>query len=281
MKDTILNNHQMRFYRFQKNRFTKYVEENFDVTIQKSLVSRNIIIGDPMAKTVIMAHYDTPPNMNFMLATTPLFGMVGAQIFVLVLTLILIFFLPIIFDNIVTIMIIQLLIFIYFILMLVIPNRNNVNDNTSGVILALELAKQFQDNKDICIVLTDFEEYGLIGAFAFKRKYGTSGRDVIVVDCVAQGSEIALISTGKTNRSLYDIFKGHTKHNLASYKSKLLASDNVAVGNNAVLISGVDQGKVTGLVIPNMHTNKDKHFDQVIYDDIKLCLSKYIANIVT
>ncbi len=276
MKDTIINSYNTRFYYRQKTKFIKYIQNNFDnVNIQKRLLLRNIIIGDPKkAKIIVMAHYDTPPNMALMLFFSQYFGTVLSQFIILILILLIMFLTSALFGILGLNFVINLLLII-MILQLIIPNKNNTNDNTSGTIMTLLLAQKYKNNNDICFVLTDFEEYGLFGSLHFKQKY-YSKQEVVVLDCVASGDEIAIINTSIKNKTLSNFFKNNSKYKIKTIKSKIIASDNMTFGTKATLISSVSNSKFYGFHIPNMHTNSDIIFDENIFNDIKDTTIKYL-----
>ena len=91
------------------------------------------------------------------------------------------------------------------ILMLVGPaNSSNVNDNTSGVVSVLEIAKSLPENyrKDVCFVLFDLEEAGLIGSASYQKahKKATASQLVLNLDCVGDGDNLMLFPTKKLRK---------------------------------------------------------------------------------
>ena len=73
-------------------------------------------------------------------------------------------------------------------------NPSNANDNTSGVVSVLKLAEQWPvDQRDqVCFVLFDLEEAGLIGSYSYRSAHKKSTENQLVwnIDCVGEGDKI-------------------------------------------------------------------------------------------
>ena len=98
-----------------------------------------------------------------------------------------------------------LLVWILLALMLIGPaNPSNANDNTSGVITLLEIAKSMPKNqrKRVCFVLFDLEEAGLIGSASYRKahKARTDRQMVLNLDCVGDGDNLLLFPTKKLKK---------------------------------------------------------------------------------
>ena len=178
----------------------------YDVTVEKGRFGTgNIVIGNPeSAKYLVTAHYDTPAALPFPNLITPcsFWPFLGYQI----LQTLLIFALA--FLPGILLMMSGLsaeiasrtwAICLYAILALMLfgpANKNNANDNTSGVVTVLEIAKSMPQacRDSVCFVLFDLEEAGLIGSSSFRKKYKkqTDGQIVLNLDCVGDGNEIVL-----------------------------------------------------------------------------------------
>lgn len=143
----------------------------YQIDVQgKFLKSINLIVGNlENPKVVCTAHYDTQavlPIPNFI---TP-FSWTGIIIFnVLLLGVIhlvailleILFCLwdPVFFEGSYGLFWWGVLLYIYF----GIPNPHTANDNTSGVIVLLELIQILDSYDDVCFVFFDLEEVGLVG----------------------------------------------------------------------------------------------------------------------
>lgn len=210
----ILEHFPVRKSRKQKETFRSTVvsylsSRGYDVAIEKgNLGVRNIVVGNPeTARYLITAHYDTPTALLFPNLITPcnLLPFLGYQI-VITLCILFIAFLPgllLLLSGISTeaaSWIWLLCLYVVLALMLVGPaNKNNANDNTSGVVAVLEIARSMPENyrKDVCFVLFDLEEAGLLGSAAYRKAHKKQSDHQIVLnlDCIGDGNEIVLFPT--------------------------------------------------------------------------------------
>lgn len=193
-----------------------YVTElGYEVTIEKgSMGANNVIIGNPeTAKYLITAHYDTPAALPIPNLITPcnaftfiLYQFVVVGLFVL--------------SAMASGILIGVLLgspemgsaaagIVYWamlIAMLVGPaNKHNANDNTSGVVTVLEIAKSLPESyrDQVCFVLFDLEEAGLIGSSSYQKahKKFTASQLVLNMDCVGDGNELVMFPTKKLLKS--------------------------------------------------------------------------------
>ena len=83
-------------------------------------------------------------------------------------------------------------------------NRSNANDNTSGVVTVLEIARTLPENqrKKVCFVLFDLEEAGLIGSSCYRKKHTQeiSRQLVLNFDCVGDGDCLMMFPTGRLKK---------------------------------------------------------------------------------
>lgn len=187
----------------------------YPVTVEKgSFGSHNVIAGDPRtAKYLVTAHYDTCASMIVPNLITPcnLFTFVLYQLFV-----VLVVFIPAIAvgclvawltkDQFLAYYAWYALVWVNLILMMFGPaNKHNSNDNTSGVVAVLEMARSMpEDQRDkVCFVLFDLEEVGLIGSASYRSMHKKECNDQIVLnlDCVGDGDEIRFFPTGKLKKN--------------------------------------------------------------------------------
>lgn len=168
-----------------------------------SVLSRNVIVGDPeQAQVIFTAHYDTPahlplPNINFprnslftVLAQLPLF--------------VLLFLPPILIEGVVIYITdspVWGLLVLYVLLIAVIylvyagpANPHNVNDNTSGIATLLEIALTLpeENRSKVAFIFFDNEEKGLVGSRQFKRRQKGNLDHTLLInfDCVSYGNHI-------------------------------------------------------------------------------------------
>ena len=215
-----------------RDRVCAYAEKlGYPVTVEAgSFGCRNVIFGDPeQAKYLVTAHYDTCAKMLFPNFITPCnvvfyllyqFGLllmivVGAIVLSMVEAAALagiavllgnhlgdgwIFFVGLVAPSLYRFSALLLVL-----LMIVGPaNKNNANDNTSGVVTLLEIARTLPENQrhKVCFVLFDLEEAGLIGSGSYRKKHkkATDNQLVLNLDCVGDGDHIRMFPTKKLNK---------------------------------------------------------------------------------
>lgn len=219
----ILQDFPVRKSNKQKKAFREAVASyaetlGYPVTEEKgSFGARNLLLGDPeKARYLVTAHYDTCAWMPLPNLLTPctLLPFLGYQ---LVLTLYLLG-LPMVIAAGIGLLVdgtafvlgnwigLWYLLFWGNLLMLYFgpANRRNANDNTSGVVTLLEIAKTLPENQrdKVCFVFFDLEEAGLIGSAAYRKahKTATDRQLVFNLDCVGDGDHIRLFPTKKLRR---------------------------------------------------------------------------------
>lgn len=174
---------------------------------------RNLIIGDPEgADYLVTAHYDTCAALPFPNLVTPcsFLGFLGYQLLILLallmaITVIHLGVLLLTDSHFAAKMIAYISIWGSLILMFVGPaNRHNANDNTSGVVSVLTLASKLtpEQRRNVCFVLFDLEEAGLVGSASYqsKHKKQTLYQVVLNLDCVGDGDEIWMFPTKRLRR---------------------------------------------------------------------------------
>ena len=182
---------------------------------------RNLVIGDPQkAKYLVTAHYDTCARMLIPNLITPcnLFWFLLYQILLVMLLMIPMLLGAVLGGAMQTPLIFWLgyvLFWINLAMLLVGPaNPSNANDNTSGVVTLLEIARTMPENQrdKVCFVLFDLEEAGLIGSAAYRKTHRkeTDRQIVLNLDCVGDGDELLMFLTKrmkKDRRKLASLYK--------------------------------------------------------------------------
>lgn len=275
-----------------------YLEElGYESKVEKgSLGSQNIVIGDPeKAKYLVTAHYDTCARLPIPNLITPcnFWTFIAYQIVVAIVMLVppvipgvLVGWLTNSFYN--GYMVWYLLFWVFFALMLFGPaNKNNANDNTSGVITLLEIARTLPENQrgKVCFVLFDLEEAGLIGSASYRKahKKATENQLVLNLDCVGDGDDIRMFPTKKLKKdrkkltSLYKACGYFGKKNLLVHEKgfSVYPSDqaNFPYG---VGICALHSSKV-GLYLSRIHTPRDTVLEETNVNILRAAITTFIS----
>jgi len=255
-----------------------------EIRIQKfkgSIKSQNLIIGDPKsAEYIVTAHYDTPGRTGFLLATSKLFGQTGANI-VMMLSMLPFCILCGYFGgrNAFTWQGIDLTflsiygLMVLFLLVMLIPmfikNKNNRNDNTSGVIAVLNAAVKAAADPELsgkcCFVLFDNEEWGLIGSKQFAGWCRNNGinldeKTAINIDCVGLGEYLCAARTNSDKTERQTAFIENLKSTgieIVEKQSSMIYLSDHANLKNSFMLTYMEKSKTGPLFIPNIHTGKD------------------------
>lgn len=278
---------------------TRYATDlGYTCAVEKgSFGARNLVIGDPeMAKYLVTAHYDTPASIGIPNFITPsnffffmLYQILMLCVFFLVAFLVG-FCVSFLTDD-------RLIIFwsayvAYFgalILMMFGPaNRHNSNDNTSGVVAVLEIARTLpvEMRSRVCFVLFDLEEAGLIGSSSYRSKHKTASQNQIVLnlDCVGDGDEIIFFPTAKLRRNEKAMTWLSRAYGKFGQKSVALRKNGFAYypsdqGNFplGVGICALHRSKAVGLYLDRIHTARDKILDETNVNILRAALTTLIS----
>ena len=257
----------------------------------------NVVIGDPeKAKYLITAHYDTPASIGLPNIITPLnfaFYLFWQMLIVAVL-----FALALavgygvlhVTNNGDIAYLAAYLVYMGILLLLIFgpANKNNANDNTSGIVTVLEIARslpQAQRNL-VCFVLFDLEEKGLIGSSLYRKahKAAIENQLVLNLDCVGDGDEIVLFPTKKVKKD------EKTMHFLDSI-SGVYGNKSIALHKKGFYVYPSDQrnfpkgvgiaafkrSKLLGLYCDKIHTKKDTNLDQTNVNILRAALTTLIT----
>lgn len=279
----ILSLHPIRRSKSQKQAFRDDVTQyaaglGYPVCVESGKRDvHNVIIGDPKtARYLITAHYDTPavsPFPNF-LTPTNMFIYVLYQIFIVLL------FMAVAFAICLPVLIITkddfeafMVWYIAYMILAFLPrygpaNRNNYNDNTSGIVTLLKTAASLPENfrGNVCFVLFDLEEKGLVGSAAYRKahKAETENQIVLNLDCVGDGDEIRLFPTKKLKADAVAMswLKGvcgsvEEKHIALHEKGIAVYPSDQKNFPRAVAIAAFRCSKVVGIYHGRIHTSKD------------------------
>lgn len=299
----ILKQHPIRKTKEQKEAFRTDIvnlakELGYDVCVEQTgKKAKNIVIGDPKtAKYLVTAHYDTPASIGIPNILTPcnLLTFILWQV-VMVGGLLLVSCIPALSvsrltNNKAAAMLVWYVLYfgILFLMLFGPANKSNVNDNSSGVITALEIARSLQPNQrnKVCFVLFDLEEAGLVGSKSYRKahKEETDNQIILNLDCVGDGDHILFFPTKKAKKN--DLLMKNIHHiggwfgnkNLKLIKEGFYTypSDqrNFPMG---IGIAAFHKKKGIGYYLDKIHTAKDICLDQTNVNLLRAALTTLIC----
>ena len=299
----ILQNFPIRKTKKQKSAFRASVADyvrslGYQVKEEKgSMGARNLVIGDPeQAKFLVTAHYDTPARMFFPNFITPLnfVAYLAYQILIVVG-----FFLVAWAVGAVVLQLAQNADLAYFagyaaywgilVLLLAGPaNRNNANDNTSGVVTLLEILRSLPEahRNKVCFVLFDLEEAGLIGSASHRKAHKKASENQIVLnlDCVGDGDYLMMFPNKKIKAdegkmaALDRICGQFGEKNLQLHKKgfSVCPSDHKNFPNG-VGIMAFKHSKLLGIYCDKIHTNRDVNLELKNVNILRAALTTLIC----
>lgn len=269
------------FRKFVINEVSDLSKYNAKVECLKSK-HNNIIVGDlEKANFVFTAHYDTPYRClwpNFIMPRRKVVSVLyhlAFPIAIALFSLLLAFCFNLIISggtfSLVFMYLLIYFIFIVFAFQLVI-NKNNKNDNTSGVLCLFSLIEKLKDKENVCFVFFDNEEKGLLGSKEFFKKHKKEINDKLIInfDCIGEGKNILLIH--KNSNEYEEILKSNIK---SSGEFKVLHYPlKGSFGNSDYKSFKKSVGVMTcndskyGLYTSKIHTDKDLCLDKENIDFI-------------
>ncbi len=269
----------------------------YDSHVEKgSFGARNLVIGDPEgAKILVTAHYDTCAALPLPNLLTPcnLLPFVGYQILLTAIVLLPCFLIAVLgsllFPDSGAVPVLAYF-SVWLMVMLVYAgpaNKSNANDNTSGVVTLLEIARTMPENqrRKVCFVLFDLEEAGLIGSAAYRKahKKASDRQMVLNLDCVGDGDHIRLFPTKKLKKDrkrLTSLYKAcgyfGNKNILVREKGFSVYPSDQKHFPYGVGICALRQSK-WGLYLGRIHTKKDTILDEINVNLLRAALSSYIS----
>ena len=298
----ILSAFPVRKSKQQKQEFRDAVQSylaqfGYSASVEKgSLGCRNVVIGDPeTAQYLITAHYDTCARLPIPNLITPcnFWAFLGYQLVVMLLMLLV----PAIpgalagllagsFD--VGYYVWFLCVWAVIALVMIGPaNKHNANDNTSGVVTLLEIARSLPESQrgKVCFVLFDLEEAGLIGSAAYRKahKKASDSQLVLNLDCVGDGDYIRFFPTKKLKKdrkkltSLYKACGYLGKKDVLVHEKgfSVCPSDQANFPYGVGICALRKKGKT--LYLSRIHTPKDTILEETNVNTLRAALITFIT----
>ena len=297
----VLHRFPVRKTKLQKQAFRNalqpYLEKmGYPVTVETgSFGANNVVIGDPEgAKYLLTAHYDTFANMIVPNYITPcnFWAFLGYQMLLTIGIVGIAFAVALIPGLVFGWELYGLFGFlgVWLILGLMLfgpANKSNANDNTSGVVTLLEIARTMPENQrhKVCFVLFDLEEAGLIGSASYRKahKKATDTQIVLNLDCVGEGDHIRFFPNKpmlKNRRKLSSLYIAcgylGTKDILVHEKGFSVYPSDQKHFPYGVGICALNQGKF-GLSMGKIHTSRDTTLDETNVNILRAALTTYIT----
>ena len=254
---------------------------------------QNIVFGNQdSAEYLITAHYDTPASMGIPNICTPCNALRSRLKFLL--TFALSFSLSLSAGLLLKaghvvlgiVLFAPILVFLYLIHNGP-ANENNANDNTSGIVTLLEIARTLPEGhrNKVAFILFDLEEKGLKGSAAYRKahKEATEKQLILNLDCVGDGDHILLMPNKKVRKNekciaglkyiggwfgkkqILTIDKGYCAYN-SDHKNFPLA-----VG------IGACQKKKNTYILDKIHTRYDTNLDETNVNLLRAALTTFIC----
>lgn len=275
-----------------------YAEQlGYPCTVESgSLGSRNLVIGNPeQADYLVTAHYDTCARLPIPNFLTPcnfwLFLLWQVVLTLLILGICILMGLGVGFltgSGAIGSWCGYLMIWVILALMLIGPaNPSNANDNTSGVVTLLEIAKSMPGNqrKKVCFVLFDLEEAGLIGSASYRKahKSQTDRQMVLNLDCVGDGDYLTLFPTKRLKKdrkrlkSLYKACGYFGKKSILVHEQgfSFYPSDQANFPWGVGICALNKRGKT--LYLSRIHSKKDTILERTNVNLLRAALITYIC----
>ena len=262
---------------------------------RRNLSCQNIVLGDPEgAKYLVTAHYDTCANMLLPNLITPCnFGLFLLYQILLVVAMIVVsvasgLLLGFLFGR--SVMMVTIFVVYWTLLLLLLfgpANRSNANDNTSGVVTLLEIARTMPENQrhKVCFVLFDQEELGLLGSSFYRSRHrkASNTQMVLNLDCVGDGDHLRMFPTKRLKQdkrklsSLYRACGYFGKKDLLVHEKgfSIYPSDQMNFPYG-VGICALRKKRKT-LYLSRIHTKKDTVLDETNVNILRAALTTFIC----
>lgn len=281
----ILENYQRRKTKKQKQAFIDLLQRHLpELQVEQGGFgkNRNLVLGDvASAKVLLTAHYDTCAQLPFPNFATPknLPVYFGYSLLLTLPFLLLLGGLGWLMEQLTDSFWLQYwgtflppILLLYFVFMGGKPNPNTANDNTSGVLLLLQLYEAMSEaqRRQVAFVFFDNEENGLLGSSFFARlhkKENLKEKLVLNFDCVGDGNHMLFVHSKQAFKQFGEVMEQAfrpTKEKmvyLETTSSAFYPSDQanfpVSIG-----VAAMNRKKRIGLYLDKIHTKKDTVLDE-------------------
>jgi hypothetical protein len=167
-------------------------------------------------------------------------------------------------------------------------NVNNANDNTSGIVTLLEIARTLpvQHRSKVCFVLFDLEEQGTKGSAAYRKAHKeiTEKQIMLNLDCVGDGDYILLMPNKMLRKDTAFISKLKYLGGWFGKKQILVVDNGFCKYNSdhknfpiAVGVGAFHKHKRKGYVLDKIHTKHDTNLEITNVNLLRAALTTLIC----
>ena len=268
--------------------------------------SSNVVVGDPeTAEVTFTAHFDTPACMFVPNFITPRNVLVYILYQLLIVPILLIpgaltgalmgHILRVLTDNAELASSVGGLagfIMVYVVLGIMMfgpANKNNVNDNTSGVAAVMELMQRIpaEQRAKTAFILFDNEEKGMLGSSAYASSHKEVKKEKLIInmDCVGDGEHVLFFANKKT-RSLESFPKLEDAMQSAQGRDFMMNKlencvypSDQSQFKHGIAVCACNKMPVIGYYCDKIHTKKDTVCEQVNLDFLAQGLSDFVSQL--
>lgn len=285
----------------QKDAFLKYATEKaqemgYQAQVDEIKGNRNLIVGDPQSAQVIYtAHYDTPATMPFPNFVTPrniliyiLYQLFPVSCIILVGALAVLLCQAVFgITDFATLYAVFMVCYFgcLFFLLYGPANKNNYNDNTSGVVTLLQLMEKLPESVrgKAAFIFFDNEEKHMQGSGSFAKKHQDIKRNTLIInlDCVGNGDYLFCIAKkGAAMHALHPLLQETLVSADGKSLTHLPALGCVYPSDQASFRCGValcacKKAPIIGYYMNRIHTNRDTVCDLTNIDFLAERLSAF------
>ena len=270
-------------------------ELGYSARTERNGAQQNLVVGEPeKADVIFTAHYDTPaasflPNVitpcnrlcfvAYQLLLVGVLALAGAAVGVPLALLTQSGSLGFRVGYVIYMSCLALMIFGP-------ANRNNVNDNTSGVAAILEIMARIpEDNRSkTAFILFDNEEKGMLGSSAYASNHQDVRKNKLVInlDCVGDGEHILFFANRRT-RALASFPKleaamasARGRHYIMNRMEKCIYPSDQSQFRHGIAVCACNRSPVVGYYCDKLHTRHDVVCDQANLDFLAEGLSDFV-----
>lgn len=305
-------NYGTRFSKAQKKKFMGALiddmnEIGYESTVMKGkkliFKAENYFFGSlKNMKTVIVVPYDTPEKkfwnkvLYFPFDGTKTVNKTVVATYAPVVVLYLFIFvglwlgnsfvtsLPI--STMISLFMFLLVIFLVYLMMHGLSNRNNYNRNTIAIVEALELAKRLDkdEKKKIAFLFTDMNRARFLGPQTVEKDFNEASKNpnIIVLDCIGKGKETKIAFNPQNRKLAGEIAKCYpdkkTQIEVVKLEQNMRLQNAMSFYKKAVVIASGDVDKDGSLFVLGSGTNKDVEVDEEKADRVQEMLYRYLHN---